>query len=112
MTASTEAPRSPTEVQWNVKNLSEDSVRAMKWWREFNERNAAKQIITLQQYERAHRQAESIRRIPEIAEALGSGIAEVSAFWTDALTGEACRCRPDFVQPVTCTSWSVGVSVT
>jgi exodeoxyribonuclease VIII len=43
------------------------------------------------------RQAESIRRLPQVAEALERGRSEVSAMWIDAVTGEPCRCRPDWV---------------
>lgn len=91
------APRRPTEAQWNAKKPSEDSIAAMSWWREFNAQHLTKVIITGQQYEAAMRQAESIRRLPEIAEGLSSGYPEVSAMWIDEATGEACRCRPDWV---------------
>lgn len=91
------APRRPTDAQWNAKNPSPDSIAAMDWWREFNERTGGKVIITAAQYETAMRQAQSIRKLPEIAEALERGKPEVTAMWIDAITGEPCRCRPDWV---------------
>ena len=91
------APRRPTEAQWNAKNPSPESVSAMGWWSEFTERTGGKAIITPTQYETAMRQAQSIRSLPEIAEALERGKSEVSAMWIDPITGEPCRCRPDWV---------------
>lgn len=94
---SKDAPRRPTEAQWKAKNPSEDSIAAMEWWRNFNAANEGKLPITSDQYETAMRQAESVRRLPEVAEALARGRAEVSGFWIDPETGTQCRCRPDWV---------------
>ncbi len=98
-----DAPRRPTEAQWNAKKPSEDSIAAMAWWTEWNATTGNATIITADQYDTAWRQAESIRKLPEVAEALMRGRAEVSAYWTDAITGELCRCRPDWVHDVNAT---------
>jgi exodeoxyribonuclease VIII len=94
-----DAPRRPTEAQWNAKKPSEDSVAAMAWWTEFSERTGGAQVVTSDQYDTAMRQAESIRRLPDIAEALAAGHAEVSAYWRDPVTGLLCKCRPDWAHP-------------
>lgn len=44
-------------------------------------------------------QAASIRRLPDVAALMVNGQPEVSAFWIDELTGELCKCRPDWVSP-------------
>ena len=91
------SPRRPTEAQWNAKNPSPESRNAMSWWTDFTERMNGKTIISASQYETAMRQAQSIRRLPQVAEALERGKPEVTAMWIDAETGEPCRCRPDWV---------------
>lgn len=100
VTTPSDAPRRPTQAQWNAKNPSQDSVAAMEWWSEFNTENAHKRVIDAGQYEVAMRQADAIRALPEIQDFLMKGKAEVSAFWTDPITGVECRCRPDFVHPL------------
>lgn len=73
------------------------STRAVKAWKDFEAANADRVCIKPAEYDTAMRQADSIRRLPEVAEALKAGRAEVSAFWNDPVTGELCRCRPDWV---------------
>jgi len=94
------APRKPSESQWNAKAPSDDSRAAMDWWRVWNAEHAGLLVITAAQYETAMRQAQSMRRLPEIAEALERGRPEVTAMWIDPVTGEPCRCRPDWVNDV------------
>lgn len=74
-----------------------DVSRATKAWKEFEVDHPDVECIKPEQYEAAHRQADSVRKLPEVAEALKRGMAEVSAYWTDPVTGELCRCRPDWV---------------
>ncbi|WP_237173008.1 PD-(D/E)XK nuclease-like domain-containing protein [Paracandidimonas lactea] len=92
-----DAPRKPTSAQWNAKNPSSDSLSAMAWWREWLANNEGRTIITHEQRETALRQAESVRRLPDIRDALDRGRPEVSAYWRDSGTGVLCRCRPDWV---------------
>ena len=81
-----------------------DVSRATKAWKEWeaelHERCPSATSIKPAQYEAAMRQAESVRRLPEVREALDRGLAEQSAYWTDAETNELCRVRPDWVHPV------------
>lgn len=95
-----DAPRRPTEAQWNAKNPSDDSKAAMAWWREWNAATNCATVITCEQRETAMRQADSVRRLPEVREALERGHAETSAFWNDSETGVLCRVRPDWTHTV------------
>ncbi|AZV94465.1 PD-(D/E)XK nuclease-like domain-containing protein [Pseudomonas sp. S 311-6] len=94
-----DAPRRPTDAQRNAKKPSDDSQAAMDWWRAWEADNTGRLVITASQYEVAQRQAESVRRLPDIREALDAGQPEVSAFWRDPETGVLCRCRPDWSHP-------------
>lgn len=92
-----DAPRKPTEAQWNAKNPNESSRAAQAWWMDFNASKGNKQEISAKLYSRAWRQADSLRKIRELRDAVSKGHPEVSAYWTDPTTGVRCRCRPDFV---------------
>ncbi|MCA3188303.1 MULTISPECIES: PD-(D/E)XK nuclease-like domain-containing protein [unclassified Cupriavidus] len=73
-----------------------------KWKDYVAEMAAARPGVTIlkpEQRETAMRQGESVRRLPEIRDALAAGHPEVSAFWIDPETGVKCRCRPDWVHP-------------
>lgn len=91
------APRRPTSAQLNAKKPSDDTLAAIDWWQEWTDKTGGALTITREQYDAAMWQAEQVRLLPVVGEALGRGRAEVSAFWEDPKTGVMCRCRPDFV---------------
>lgn len=53
--------------------------------------------IGADEYATALAQRDAVRAVPELAELLAEGVAEVSAFWRDDETGLQCKCRPDWV---------------
>jgi hypothetical protein len=55
------------------------------------------EVVDAEDMAKALAQAESVRRLPDVAALLGSGAAEVSAFWIDEATGLHCKVRPDYV---------------
>jgi hypothetical protein len=71
-------------------------------WKDFvrDSTEAGWQVISAQQHQAAQRQADALRRLPDVATLLDDGRPEVSAFWTDEATGVLCKCRPDWVSPV------------
>ena len=54
-------------------------------------------MIDADAYSAALAQRDAVHAVPELAELLASGVAEVSAFWRDDETGLQCKCRPDWV---------------
>lgn len=74
-----------------------DVKRNTKVWKEFEQGLPAGLAgIKQDQYDMAWRQADSLRRLPQVREALERGFAEASAFWIDPVTGVLCKCRPDW----------------
>ena len=59
--------------------------------------NADRIIIDAAELATVQRMAANVLALPEVGSLMANGIAEASAFWIDELTGELCKCRPDFV---------------
>lgn len=57
-----------------------------------------KELITQDEFNKAQAIAAAVMAHPVAGKlfAKGSGIAELSCYWTDEKTGVLCRCRPDF----------------
>jgi exodeoxyribonuclease VIII len=90
--------------RYAIKPLGHDgrTVAGKQWLSE----TAAKkfEVITPEQHTTAWRQAEAVRKLPDIASLLdGEGVSELSAFWsmdveevdTGIVSTLACKCRPD-----------------
>jgi exodeoxyribonuclease VIII len=95
-----DAPKRPTESQWNAAKPSPKSIADMTWWTDFGERNAGKTIIPLAQMDAAQRMRDSIMRIPDARDLFAKGKAEQSAYAIDEETGVLLKCRPDWNHPV------------
>lgn len=80
--------------------IGPDVSRATKEWKSFVADNPGREHIKPGQHAAAMRQADALRALPEVRDALRRGHAEVSAYWRDPQTGVLCRCRPDWVTPV------------
>lgn len=90
------APAMPTSRQWNAKNPSAESRLAMVWWTRFNEANAGRTILSLDDYDRCRRMAESIRNHSDaVAGLLVAGRREVTFRWVDDESGMKCKARAD-----------------
>ena len=63
-------------------------------WELFCQSNAGKDFITTAEFDVIKDMAAAIQADPT-ARALLNGIHEKEFFWTDDLTGEKCKCRPD-----------------
>lgn len=101
-----DAPRRPTDAQWNAKAPSDESKAAMAWWTEWNAAHAGTTVISAAQHKMALGMSDSMRRLKDVhaglsmSELLSRGRPEVSAYWKDPDTGMSCRCRPDWVHPL------------
>lgn len=91
-----DAPKKPTAAQWGAKKPSPESIAAMDWWTKWGEDHAGKTTISEEQYSTAWAQADSLRRISIVKEAMSRGGAERSAYGIDPATGLYCRVRPDW----------------
>ena len=63
-------------------------------WEAFVSDHEKQTIIPEEMYAKANEMCEAVKREP-LAVKLLNGAAEVPFFWTDEMTGEACKCRVD-----------------
>lgn len=92
------APRKPTKVQRNAKKPSPETIEAIAFWDQFEADNAGKIVLDAADNEQLLAMAHSVRN-HKAANALltgAPGVAELSCYWNDPITGVLCRCRPDW----------------
>lgn len=65
-----------------------------KEWQDFIEASSGKTVISAEMLEQASAMVNSINTVP-LAVKLLDGVHEIPFFWTDAITGEPCKCRAD-----------------
>jgi hypothetical protein len=94
-----DAPRKPTEAQWNAKKSNEDSQRAKEWWSEFLNGVGQREIVTAEEFAVTKMQLAALATDPTLRDLLATGYSECSLFWVDKETGVYCKARPDHVHP-------------
>jgi hypothetical protein len=99
-----DAPRRPTEAQWNAKKSNEDSTAAKAWWSEFLNGIGSREIVTAEEFKVTQQQLAALAAEPTLHELLATGYSECSAFWVDQETGVYCKARPDHVHPTSARS--------
>lgn len=92
-----DAPRRPTDAQWNAVKSNESSQRAKDWWREFEASQGGRSVILPKEHAMLKLQMAALKANDEISEAFSTGDSEVSMFWVDPKTGVYCKGRPDHV---------------
>jgi hypothetical protein len=93
------APKYPTPAQWNAKKSNPDSEAAKAWWKEWEANNAGRIRLSLDDYDRAQRMADSARSHPVAAGLIVGGDREITFRWHDEATGLACQSRADLYAP-------------
>jgi hypothetical protein len=93
-----DAPRRPTDAQWNAAKSSPTSQAAKDWWREWQAQADGREIITADEWALCQAQLNAIKAVPELASLLASGRGEVSIFWIDPDTRLYCKARLDWLQ--------------
>lgn len=103
-----DAPRRPTQAQWNAAKPSANSIASMDWWRQWMGDNVGKQILSAKDYDMAAGMGQSARNaVWEIPDRAGGWLEiqggelfdmcekEVTYYWTDPRTGLKCKSRVD-----------------
>jgi len=86
--------------------LGPDVRRNTNEWKAFVAEHPDATVIQPVQHAVAMGMADSMRRLKDVhaglsmAEILGRGKPEASAYWKDLETGVLCRCRPDWTHPL------------
>jgi len=103
-----EAPRRPTQAQWNAAKPSANSMASMDWWRNWMAKNQGKEILSARDYDMAAGMGTSARAtVWKIPDGNGGFVTitggelfdlcekEVTYYWTDPKTGIKCKSRVD-----------------
>lgn len=86
----------PAEFSNKYFQMPEGMIRKGKAWDELNNANPGKDSLNDREYSMICRMRDSL-----MSQSIGRALFEKgkfqrSFFWTDPLTGEVCKCRPDF----------------
>jgi hypothetical protein len=76
-----------------------EHARRGKDWTEFAEVNAAKTILTVDEYDTALRIRDAVHANHDAAKLLRGCQFEQTVTWTDKATDLPCKCRPDAMKP-------------
>jgi len=89
------APKRPTARQINAKNPSQESQDAIAFWRQWDEANADKIIVSRKDYDQVMELAARIRAA-QCREYICGGRSQVCIVWKDPETGLLCKGRLDY----------------
>lgn len=95
-----DAPKRPTEAQWNAAKSNESSMAAKAWWKDFLDTVGDREIVTPEEFAVTQQQLQALAAEPTLRELLATGYSECSVFWVDEETGVYCKARPDHVHHV------------
>lgn len=91
------APRRPTKLQLNAKQPSKETVEAINWWREFDERASGKIVIDAETRDMLMHMRDAVLRHDGARLLLENAKREVSLFWIDGKYKVPCKARLDAI---------------
>jgi hypothetical protein len=92
-----DAPKYPSTAQWKAKSPSDETVKSMKWWTDFELTHQGKSIIKQSEFEHLQAMAKSILAQPAAGKIItANGKIEASFFYTDKTHGVEAKARPDY----------------
>ena len=81
----------------NMPELNRRTKAGKEEWEAFSAIHAGKDLICAKDLQTIQAMAESVMRNKYAAALISKSRHELSFFWTDELTGEDCKCRPDIL---------------
>lgn len=95
--APTDAPNRPSKRQINAAKPSPETLEAIKFWDSFNEKNAGKNIVSQEQWDKSIAMRDAVWAHPSARKLLAcGGVAEKTHYFTEPNTGAQCKFRPDW----------------
>lgn len=98
MRAPQDAPKRPTERQLNAKKPSDETVKAIEYWRDFDTISKEKEVLTAERWEQLEGMSRAVwdnRFARQLLEE--DGWAESTLLWTHPESGIDCKTRPDWL---------------
>lgn len=86
----------------DLAQLLRDAGRPVVLWAdvkaEWGRNNGHRNVLTQEQWDQLHRMRDAVMAHPAASAlmTMAGGVAERSVYWRDPVTGELCRCRPDW----------------
>jgi hypothetical protein len=94
-----DAPDKPTERMLNAMKRNANSQARIDYWHEWEIYAQNRTTLVANDYERAQRMGESVRKHPIASGLILSGHREATFRWTDERTGLQCKMRADYFEP-------------
>lgn len=96
-----DAPRRPSSTQINAKKPSDETIKTIAFWEDFDAKNKNKIQLDIDEQTIAESVAGAFRKSVVAQELFEAGDAEVTLVWEDPIEGILCKGRLDWLNPET-----------